>query len=100
MPTTVTAPLDKPVKPTGTIPNIGDWRFNRYLTMQLLPLFYVLLLAGAMVVILSIVVVCFYFSLMVGLIAAGIADCLSGDVRSDPRSAGIPDHGPPHHAHH
>ena len=70
MPTTDTAPLDKPVKPTGTIPNIGDWRFNRYLTMQLLPLFYVLLLAGALVVIISIVVVCFYFSLMVGLIAA------------------------------
>jgi ABC-type multidrug transport system fused ATPase/permease subunit len=70
MPTTNTAPLDKPVKPTGTIPNIGDWRFNRYLTMQLLPLFYVLLLAGALVVIISIVVVCFYFSLMVGLIAA------------------------------
>ena len=70
MATTDTTALDKPVKPTGTIPNIGDWRFNRYLTMQLLPLFYVLLLLGALVVIVSIVIACFYFSLMVGLIAA------------------------------
>ncbi|MEE4252337.1 MAG: DUF4282 domain-containing protein, partial [Alcanivoracaceae bacterium] len=70
MTTPDSVPLDKPVRPTGTIPNIGDWRFNRYLTMQLLPLFYVLLVVGALVVIISIVVVCFYFSLMIGLIAA------------------------------
>ena len=34
MTTTDPTPLDKPVKPTGTIPNIGDWRFNRYLTVD------------------------------------------------------------------
>ncbi|MFN3714295.1 MAG: DUF4282 domain-containing protein [Alcanivoracaceae bacterium] len=63
-------PQDKPVRSAGMIPNLGDWRFNRYLTMQLLPLFYVLLVLGALVVIMVIVAVCFYFSLTAGLIAA------------------------------
>lgn len=36
--------------PTGEsrIPNLADWRFNRYLTMQLMPLFYLLLIIGAL----------------------------------------------------
>ena len=61
---------DKPVSAAGRIPNIGDWRFNRYLTMQLLPLFYILLVLGALLVIAGIVALCFYASMLAGLIAA------------------------------
>lgn len=61
---------DKPIQSAGTIPNLADWRFNRYLTMQLLPLFYLLLLLGALVTIGSIVLLCFYYvSMLAGLIA-------------------------------
>ena len=63
-------PADKPVRSAGRLPNLGDWRFNRYLTMQLLPLFYILLVLGSLVVIVAIVGICFYISLMAGLIAA------------------------------
>ena len=57
----------------GGIPNLADWRFNRYLTMQLMPLFYLLLILGALVVVVGVVGVCFWFSLMAGIIAAVIA---------------------------
>jgi len=60
----------RPVRAGSAIPNIGDWRFNRYLTMQLLPLFYVLLVFGSFVVIASLVVACFYLSVWLGLVAA------------------------------
>lgn len=68
--TTDTAAGDKPISPTGTIPNFADWRFNRYLTMQLLPLFYLLLMLGALLAILGMVAACFYFSWLAGVIAA------------------------------
>jgi hypothetical protein len=55
------------------IRDLGDWRFQRYLTMQLLPLFYLLLVFGALVVVAAIVGLCFWFSLTAGLIAAAIA---------------------------
>ncbi|EKF76153.1 hypothetical protein A11A3_01625 [Alcanivorax hongdengensis A-11-3] len=57
----------------SVIPNLADWRFNRYLTMQLLPLFYVLLMAGALVAVLGIVGLCFWFSVLAGIIAACLA---------------------------
>ena len=61
---------DKPIQPAGAIPNLADWRFNRYLTMQLLPLFYLLLILGALVTIGGIVLLCFYYvSMLAGLIA-------------------------------
>lgn len=53
--------------------NFADWRFNRYLTMQLLPLFYLLLMLGALAVIAGLVAMAFYFSPMLGWIAAGIS---------------------------
>ena len=57
----------------GGVPNLADWRFNRYLTMQLMPLFYLLLLVGALVVVAGIVGICFWFSMLAGIIAAVIA---------------------------
>ena len=57
----------------GVISSFADWRFDQYLTMRLLPMFYLLLVLGALVVIAGMVAIIFYFSFMAGLIAAGIA---------------------------
>lgn len=67
-------PASPPPTPSkGAIPNLADWRFNRYLTMQLMPLFYLLLILGALVVVVGIVGICFWFSTLAGIIAAVIA---------------------------
>ena len=55
------------------IPNVADWQFRRYLTMQLLPLFYVLLLLAAIVAIGGIVAFCFWLHLWAGIVAASLA---------------------------
>lgn len=55
---------------------IADLRFGRYLSMQLLPIFYVLLLFGAAVVIAALVAGAFWFSLwwgLAGLVLAPLA---------------------------
>lgn len=52
---------------------IFDFRFRRNLTMQLLPLFYVLLLLGAAGVIALAVVVAFWVSPLAGLVAVIVA---------------------------
>jgi|GEM_PF-289451 len=57
----------------GVISSFADWRFEQYLTMRLLPLFYLLLVLGALAVIAGLVAITFYFSFMAGLIAAAIA---------------------------
>ncbi|MEQ3725366.1 DUF4282 domain-containing protein [Alcanivorax sp.] len=62
-----------PTPGESRIPNLADWRFNRYLTMQLMPLFYLLLIVGALVVVVSVVGLCFWFSTLAGIIAAVIA---------------------------
>ena len=64
---------ETPPAGTSRIPNLADWRFNRYLTMQLMPLFYLLLIVGALVVVVSIVGLCFWFSMLAGIIATAIA---------------------------
>ena len=61
-------PLEK-----SRVPNVADWRFNRYLTMQLLPLFYVLLLLADLVTVAGLVAVCFWLHLWAGIIAATLA---------------------------
>lgn len=58
---------------TSRIPNVADWRFRHYLTMQLMPLFYLLLISGALLAIALIVAACFWFSMLAGLIAALLA---------------------------
>ena len=55
------------------IRDLGDWRFQRYLTLQLLPLFYLLLIFGALGGVVGIVGLCFWFSITAGVIAAVIA---------------------------
>lgn len=55
------------------IGGILDFRFRRNLTMQLLPLFYIVLLLGAAGVILLAVVVVFWLSPMAGLVAGVVA---------------------------
>lgn len=50
-----------------------DWRFQRYLTMQLLPLFYVLLVIAAAAVIAGLVGLAFLFSKAAGFIALAVA---------------------------
>lgn len=62
-----------PPGPPPRIPNLADWRFNRYLTMQLMPLFYLLLIAGALIMVVSVVGLCFWFSTLAGIIAAVLA---------------------------
>lgn len=52
------------------IADLADWRFHHYLTMRLLPLFYLLLVFGAAVLVGSVVAICFWFSLIAGLVAA------------------------------
>ncbi|MEP5230568.1 MAG: DUF4282 domain-containing protein [Alloalcanivorax sp.] len=64
---------ETPPPGTSRIPNLADWRFNRYLTMQLMPLFYLLLIVGALVVVVSAVGLCFWFSTLAGIIATAIA---------------------------
>ena len=56
--------MQSPQPPPGTpqrgvIGSFTDWRFEQYLTMRLLPLFYLLLVVGAMAVIGGIVALCF-----------------------------------------
>lgn len=55
------------------IRDLGDWRFQRYLTMQLLPLFYLLLVFGALVLVATVVGLCFWFSTLAGIVAACVA---------------------------
>lgn len=57
----------------GLVSGLLDWRFNRYLTMQLLPVFYLLLVIAATVVVLGFVGLAFLWSTMAGLIAAVVA---------------------------
>ncbi|MCG8392302.1 MAG: DUF4282 domain-containing protein [Pseudomonadales bacterium] len=59
--------------PPSLIPNLADWRFEHYLTMRLLPLFYLLLVAGAAAAVGGIVAVCFWLSTPAGLIAMACA---------------------------
>ncbi|MDP1540501.1 MAG: DUF4282 domain-containing protein [Moraxellaceae bacterium] len=48
--------------------SIADLHFERYLTMQLLPVFYVLLLLGVILVFAVINIVAFWFSNLIGLV--------------------------------
>ncbi len=69
--------MSEPRPVTGNFRNfmggIFDFRFRRNLTMQLLPLFYVLLLLGAAGVIALAVVVAFWVSPLAGLVAVVVA---------------------------
>lgn len=66
-------PSDQAVPEAGLIGGLLDWRFQRYLTMQLLPVFYLLLVLAAVVVIAGIVGLAFLLSPMAGLITAVVA---------------------------
>ncbi len=55
------------------VDGIMDLRFGRYLSMQLLPIFYLLLLVGAALVITALVGVAFWFSTAYGLVALVMA---------------------------
>ncbi|MDF1780988.1 MAG: DUF4282 domain-containing protein [Alcanivoracaceae bacterium] len=66
-------PVSEPIPQRGVISSFTDWRFEQYLTMRLLPLFYLLLVLGAVVVIGAIVAGTFYFSMFAGFIALGVA---------------------------
>lgn len=68
-------PESDPAAPyvNSRIPNVADWQFRRYLTMQLLPLFYVLLLLASAVAIGGIVALCFWAHLWAGIVAASLA---------------------------
>lgn len=57
----------------GLVGGLLDWRFERYLTMQLLPVFYVLLVFAAVMVIGGIVALLFLLSPAAGLIALIVA---------------------------
>lgn len=57
----------------GLVSGLMDWRFERYLTMQLLPVFYVLLVVAAVAVIAGLVGLAFLFSTMAGLILLAVA---------------------------
>lgn len=57
----------------GLVSGLFDWRFRHYLTMQLLPVFYVLLILAAVVVIAGIVGIAFLIAPLAGLIALGIS---------------------------
>ena len=58
---------------SGLLAGLLDWRFRRYLTMQLLPVFYLLLILAAVVVIAGIVGLAFLFSPLAGLITLGVS---------------------------
>lgn len=58
---------------TGVIRGLADWRFNRYLTTQLLPVFYLLLVLGSVVLVAAIVGLCFWLNTLAGIIAAAAA---------------------------
>lgn len=64
-------PLEPVTPPVSTfrhfLAGIVDFRFQRNLTMQLLPLFYTLLLLGAALVILTLMGLAFWLSPMAGL---------------------------------
>ena len=81
-------------RPPSLVPNLADWRFEHYLTMRLLPLFYILLVGGAAVAVAGIAAACFWISTPVGLIASAAA----GDSGGSARRPGILDHGSPNHA--
>lgn len=57
----------------GLLSGLFDWRFRRYLTMQLLPVFYVLLILAAIVVIGGMVLLVFLFDPLAGLVAAAVS---------------------------
>lgn len=59
--------------PAELIGGLLDWRFRRYLTMQLLPVFYVLLIVAAVMVIAGMIGLAFLFSPMAGLITLVVA---------------------------
>ena len=58
------------------IGGISDLRFERYLTMQLLPIFYVLLLLGAVFVFAAMTALCFWFSGWLGMAALLVSPVL------------------------
>jgi hypothetical protein len=62
-----------PPTDAGLVSGLLDWRFQRYLTMQLLPVFYLLLVLAAVVVIAGVVGLAFLFSPMAGLITVAVA---------------------------
>jgi hypothetical protein len=62
-----------PENDSGLLRGLIDWRFQRYLTMQLLPVFYVLLVIAAVVVIAGVVALAFLWSSMAGLITLAVA---------------------------
>lgn len=57
----------------GLISGLLDWRFERYLTMQLLPLFYLLVTFAAVAVIAGIVALAFLWDTLAGFITLAIA---------------------------
>ena len=57
----------------SVVRNLADWRFDHYLTMQLLPLFYLLLVFGAAVVITGLTALVFWLSPTAGLVALAVA---------------------------
>ena len=63
-------------RPPSLVPNLADWRFEHYLTMRLLPLFYLLLVAGAAVAVFGIAAACFWISTPIGLIALAVSPLL------------------------
>ena len=63
-------------RPPSLVPNLADWRFEHYLTMRLLPLFYLLLVAGAAVAVFGIAAACFWISTPIGLIALSVSPLL------------------------
>ncbi|MGB1220690.1 MAG: DUF4282 domain-containing protein [Alcanivoracaceae bacterium] len=62
-----------PRRGPSMVHNMADWRFDHYLTMQLLPLFYLLLVFGAAVVVAALVALVFWFSPTAGLVALAVA---------------------------
>lgn len=67
-----TGVMEQPAE-AGLLSGLFDWRFQRYLTMQLLPVFYVLLVLAAVVVIAGVVGLAFLWSPMAGLITLVVA---------------------------
>lgn len=57
----------------GLISGLADWRFKRYLTMQLLPAFYILLVLAAIVVIGGLVALAFLWSPQAGMVTLVVA---------------------------
>lgn len=57
----------------GLVSGLLDWRFERYLTMQLLPFFYVALVFAAVMVIIAAIGFAFMVEPMAGLLAVVVA---------------------------